>query len=102
MAVKVFLHDMNRAFYRSNPSASFEIELNYSICLSDGLPPNNDPHTEEGAMVLEFPVTSNPNEVYQMAYDEVLAICAANGWETPTKADIYTWLPMTFSQILPE
>lgn len=102
MAVKVFLHDINRAFYRGNPTASFEIELNYSICLSDGLPPDNDPHTEEGSMILEFPVTASPNEVYQQAWDRVQQICTTNGWEVPTKADVYSWLPTTFNVILPD
>jgi hypothetical protein len=102
MAVKVFFHDISRAFYRGNPVASFEIELNYAVCLSSGLPPLSDPHTEEGSMVLEFPVTASPNEVYQKAYDKLLALCTENGWESPTKADIYTWLPTTFDQLLPE
>lgn len=101
MAVKVFLHDISRAYYRGMPADAFEIELNYSICLSDGLPPDNYPHTEEGSMLLQFPITSSPNEVYQRAWDEIVSICTTNGWEVPTKADVYAWLPVTFSQILP-
>ena len=102
MAVKVFLHDINRAYYRGNPPENFEIEVNYSICLSSGLPPNDDPHTEEGAMVLQFPVTSGPNEVFQKAWEEVVNICTANSWEVPVKADVYSWIPLDFSTILPD
>jgi len=102
LAVKIFLHDINRAYYRGNPADTFEMEINYAICLSTGLGPDSDPHTEEGSMLLQFPVSSSPNEVYARAWDEIITICTTNGWEVPTKADVYCWLPTTFSQLLPE
>lgn len=101
MTVKVFLQVIKRGYYRGNPPTAFEIELGYSVCLSSGLMPFDDPHTEEGAMLMQFPLDTTPAAVYQKAWEMIQETCLGNGWEVPKKSDVYAWIPLTLADLLP-
>ena len=101
MAIKIFLKDVDRANYIGNPAAAFEMEVGYYIAMSEG-GDNNDPRAAEGAFLVTFPVDSSPGQVFAIAYQKILDLCDAEGYPTPAKTDIYTWLPTDFSTIIPD
>lgn len=100
MPVKVFIRDIDRADYVSIPADGFRLQGTYMIARSvgdDGI----TPQTHDVSFVFQFPLNSSPVGVYQALYDQILSDCTANGWETPAKTDIYGWIPMDFSLLIP-
>jgi hypothetical protein len=101
MAIKVFVRDIDRADYVSVPADGFRLQGTYLVARSSGRTGDNGPVTDEMGFVFEFPLSSSPAGVYMALYQQVLADCAANGWETPAKTDIFGWIPMDFSLLIP-
>ena len=100
MAIKVFIRDMDRGDYVSVPADAFRIQGTYRVSRSagdDGITPQAD----EITYAIQFPLSSDPSSVYQALYAEILDRCATNGWETPAKTDIFGWIPMDFSLLIP-
>jgi len=96
--IKVFL-EFDRIDFRGAPTTHFEMTYKWTIAQSAA---TNDeaPVTEVGTCVAAYAVDSQPSDVYQTVYDAVLAVCAARGWGTPAKSDIYAWLPTDFQTLI--
>lgn len=100
MAIKVFMQDMKEARYGGNPATTFFLKCKCLIAASSG-GDNDGPRGEEVEFEFSFPVDSTPAQVYAMAYQAILDKCVEIGYETPAKTDIYAWVPMDFSILVP-
>jgi len=98
--IKIFVRDIETASYVSVPADGFRLTGTYIAARSTG-GDNDGPANDEVSFAFTFPLNSSPAGVYQSLYDQILADCTANGWETPTKADIFCWVPMDFSLLIP-
>lgn len=99
--IKVFVRDITTADYVSVPADGFRLGGTYLAARSTGRDGDNGPTTDEVAFDFTFPLDSSPAGVYQSLYGRILADCAARGWDTPAKSDIYGWIPMDFSLLIP-
>lgn len=100
MAIKIFIRDIDQADYVSVPADGFRLQGEYRVARSvgdDGV----TPQSHQVSYAFTFPLSSPPEGVYQALYAQILADCAANGWETPAKSDIFGWIPMDFSLLIP-
>jgi hypothetical protein len=99
--IKVFIRDIDRADYVSIPADGFRLQGTYFAARSSGREGDDGPQTDEMSFVFQLPLNSQPTDVYQAIYDQVLSDCSANGWDTPAKTDIYGWIPLDFSMLIP-
>jgi hypothetical protein len=95
--MKVFLSPIRRGYYRGSPSTSFQVEVNYSVCLPGT--ESADPDTEEGVMILT--VADDLSDLYSVAWAQLQAICTANGWGNPQKQDVFIYDSTTLDKVLP-
>lgn len=95
MAIKVFVKPITSVQYVGDPPSQFVVNLPLLIAQSTALEVNGF------EVSLAIPIGTTPAAVYQLAYDALLQFCADNGMETPTKADVYGYVPMDFSMLLP-
>jgi hypothetical protein len=97
--IKVFIHPTKEMYYVNNPADGFQMRVHWTAVLSSD-PVTGGPSSFAVMSVLDFPLTSSPAEVFGAAYAAILAECAARGWETPEKADIYAWMPTDFQTLM--
>lgn len=97
--IKVFIHPTKEMYYVNNPVDGFQMRVNWTAVLSAD-PTSGAPATVGMTSVLDFPLSSSPTEVFGAAYAAVLLECAARGWDTPEKSDIYAWLPTDFQTLI--
>jgi len=101
VAIKIFVRDIQSADYVSVPADGFRLTGTYIAARDTGRDGDNGPATDEVSFAFTFPLDSSPAGVYQSLYDQILADCAAHGWSTPTKSDIFCWVPMDFTLLIP-
>lgn len=98
MATTVFCMPVNADIsYEGDPVDVFR--LSFRVKLSSSL----DRRNEDRDIVVRIPVGTSPAQVYQTVFDEIVNIAENDVlMETPTKDDVYGYIPMTFSVLLPE
>ena len=97
MAIKVFCDQAQLQGY-TNAQGTFHIAVNYTIFyISGGVPGNNSV-----AFSLDIPPATTPYEVYGLLFQDVLANCARLNLDTPTKADVFGYIPASFDILLPD
>lgn len=96
--IKVFIQPLHRADYRGSPAISFEFTVPYVVSMSEV---NGEPLTEQGFLTVEIGIDSSPASVYAVVYEKIKALCAANGWPEPSKADVFGFVPMDFNTLIP-
>lgn len=101
MAIKVFTEQPAISGYINNPATAFSISVPFVVYQSDG-GEENGPRMFLGNAQMYLAIGSTPAEVYAAVYAQILADCATNGYDTPTKADIFAYAPSSLSTLLPD
>ncbi len=101
MAIKVFCGHPVFGGYQNNPADGFLISIPFEVFMSAG-GENDGPRATSDVAALVMPLGSTPLQVYADLYAAILASCANFGWDTPTKADIYGFPPVSFATLLPD
>lgn len=101
MAIKVFCRHPDFAGYQTNPPDIFLITVGYVVHQDTG-GENNGPRWFDRMSTIYVPLGSGPTYIYQQVYDEILAACVEEGFDTPTKADMYAYTPMSMTLLLPD
>ena len=96
MAVKVFLGLPTFNGYVGAPADHFTIEMSLQMFNSDG------PQAESDSLALDIPLSATPPQVYGLAYAAVCGKVAGLLWPTPTKEDVFGFLPTPISVVLPD
>ena len=96
MAIKFFLDVPVIGGYGGDPVDHFNFNIPYKVFVDDPLT------AESGSLEVAAPLAKSGPEVIGLVYSMVLAECATHEWPIPTKEDIFGFLPLAFSQILPE
>ena len=97
--IKIFIHPTKDMYYVNNPVDGFQMRIEWTVVMSAD-PITGEPRTLQMMSVLDFPLTSLPADVFGSAYSNIISECSANGWETPSKSDIYAWLPTDFQTLM--
>lgn len=101
MAIKVFCGEAHFEGYQTNPPDIFLIVVSYRIHEDTG-GENNGPRYVESMSTLYMPLNSTPLDVYEQLFDEIVATAIAEGYSTPTKADVYGFVPFSFATLIPD
>jgi len=95
--IKIFVRDIAMAQYVNIPADAFQLQGTYLAARSSGRDGDDGPVTDEVPFIFQFPLSASPAGVYAALYAQILADCAANGWDTPAESDIFCWVPMDFT-----
>jgi len=74
---------------------TFHIAVDYIIYRST-------PESHSDSVSIDYPVDENPVMTYANVYQHILNTCSQLGWETPTKADIFGFVPVPFYMLVPD
>jgi hypothetical protein len=96
---KVFCDIPTLNGYDGDPVDSFRIHVDYVVHFvnDEGV----SGHVGSACDVY-IPLDSSPFTVFGDVYADILTYCATNGYTTPTKADIFGYVPASFTQLIPE
>jgi hypothetical protein len=96
MAVKVFCTLPTIQGYQVDPPNSFLVDIVFTIYTSDPIAVQN------GSTSVTVPIGTSPYAVYGEVYQKIVDITTQYQLETPTKNDIFGYIPTPFSILLPD
>ena len=99
MAVKVICHEATFGGYAGSPP-QFQVSVPYSVYQSNG-GVDDAPRYFEDVVSLNMDIGSTPEDVFAGVYSTIQSACSACGYPTPTKADMYGYVPTSFLTLLP-
>ena len=96
MSIKIFCALPVTVGYQGDPASAFAITVTFQLYNSDEVG-----NVLTGATSVNVPIGGTPADVYTQVYTDILAQCASVGWPTPAPSDIYAYLPVDFSTLIP-
>jgi hypothetical protein len=96
MSIKAFCALPITYGYQGDPASGFAISVNYTLYNSDmvGIEVN-------GSTRVNVALDATPAVVYQQVYTDIVNQCTDQGWPTPAPSDIYAYVPVDFSTLIP-
>lgn len=102
MTIKVFCFPSNEIpGYLNNPADGFKINIPVRITEDTG-GENNGPRIVDFVAEVVLALGATPLDVYTDVYSQILYQCNNFGMDTPTKADIFAYSPVSMSSLLPD
>ncbi len=100
MSIKCFVQEASFTGYSGDPPL-FGILVPFSVYQSDG-GENNGPKYFQETLTVNASVGDSPTDVFEAVYAAILTNCANFGYDTPTKADIFAYAPISMTVLLPD
>lgn len=95
MTTLVFCGQANIEGYIQDPPLTFRMSVPIRIFESEGMTATSQD--------LDVDIANGvpPESIYQGIYERILEICVTRGFDPPAKSDIFGYLPITFTILLP-